>query len=443
MHEDHPDPPGELDLFSKPLARRELLKRGALAGAAIGFAPLLHASEALGMTASSTTLQVWYLSQSPAEIKLIRSLLNSYGTQRGVKIGFTPYGYDAMNKALALALAGHTGPDLAYASPGAPFVGKWAQDGYLVDLTSIAKKRGWTNHLKQSVVSFYNPGGRIYGLPYDISGVGNYYNAALFSKYKITAPTSFAEYEAVLAKLKAAGVTPFAVGGKDGWPLWQIFDQFIQGDLPFSYVTKLYNLDKSASWNTPAVLRASETLQSWAQKGYFNNGFLGTSADDANNLFLDKQAAMVLTGSWNNALFASQAKFAVRFFRTPAMNPKLPYHMGGFTPNNLWIVPKFSKQQALALDFTGYVLGGKVADALWQSGDIPAYVFAKTPKAKVQLQTDVYAGMKQSLTGYYTDSANGQLGAAMYAAVQALAAGKNTPQQAVDAIESTYKKVAT
>ena len=427
--------------FTKRFGRGELLKRGAVLGASVGLAPLLRATDALGAVDAGKTLTVWYLSQSPAEIKLVKSLLDGYGKQHGVKVAFTPYGFDAENKALALALSAHTGPDLAYASPGVSFVGKWAADGYVTNLTSIGKQRGWSGHFQPSVLNFYNPGGKIFGYPYDISAVGNYYNAKIFLANGIRRPSTFAEYEAALAKLKAAGITPFAVGGKDGWPLWQIMDQFIHGDMPFSYMTKLYYQKKSASWNVPSVIRAAETLQSWGEKGYFNDGFLGISASDANNLFLNQKTAMALTGSWNNALFASQAKFPVRFFRTPAMKPSMPYHMGGFTPNNLWIVPKFSKQPDLALEFMGFALGQKVATALWNSGDIPAYVFKQTPKAKAALQADVYNAMKKSLTGYYND--NGQVGQAMYAAAQALAAGKTSPKSAVAQIESVYKSVAT
>lgn len=430
-------------LFTKRLGRAELLQRGALLGAGIGLAPLLRAGDALGASAADDSLTVWYLSGSPQEIKLVKGQFASYGKRRGVKVSFSPYSYDASNKALSLALPAGKGPDLAYASPGPTWATKWAKSGFLTDLTAIGRKRGWNKHMAASVLAFHNPGGKIFGYPIDLSAVGNFYNPRIFGEQGIKQlPTTFAQYEAILAKLKAAGITPFAVGGKDQWPLWHIADQLIHGTTPFPYLTRLYYLDKSASWNIPSVIRAFRTLQSWVEKGYFNDGFLGSSAADANDLFINQKVAMELGGSWNNAQFIDEAKFTVRFFRTPAINPRLPYHMGGFQPNNLFIVPKAAKQPELAFDFIDFVLGAPFATALWRSGDIPAYVFKKPPKPQAPLQLDVYNAMRRSLTGYYSDGSSGEMAQAMYSAIQALAARKLSPEQAAAQIQSVYKASA-
>ena len=49
--------------------------------------------------------------------------------------------------------------------------------------------------------------------------VGFWYNKALFTKAGITAPpTTWDELLADVGKLKDAGITPIALGGKDKWP---------------------------------------------------------------------------------------------------------------------------------------------------------------------------------------------------------------------------------
>ena len=98
--------------------RLELLKRaGRVDGGAVLSGPLLAAGNAWAREIE-TTLSVWYLSQSPAEIKAVQAYSKAYGTQQGVSVKMAPYTFDAINKAMPLALRSHRGPDVAYTNPG-------------------------------------------------------------------------------------------------------------------------------------------------------------------------------------------------------------------------------------------------------------------------------------------------------------------------------------
>ena len=59
----------------------------------------------------------------------------------------------------------------------------------------------------------------MYGIPFDIGMVGFWYNKDLFTQAGITAPpATWAELLDAVRKLKAAGITPVALAGKDKWP---------------------------------------------------------------------------------------------------------------------------------------------------------------------------------------------------------------------------------
>jgi raffinose/stachyose/melibiose transport system substrate-binding protein len=388
-------------------------------------------------------LTVWYLSQSPEEIAVVQEQVNEWAKAHpGVTIDFSPYGFEDMNKALKLALDGKTGPDVAYASPGPQFAGAYFKAGHLKDLTELVKSQGWDQRFNADVIDFYasSDPAAVYGMPYDLSAVGVFYNKKIFDDLGIAVPTTFAEFEDALAKIKAAELTPISVGGQDKWPLFHIFDQLVHGNTPFETLTRLQNLDPQASWNIPEVVAAAEKVKEWNDKGYFNEDPLATSYDDANNLFLTEEAAINIGGTWNNGTFIKQAPFEVGFFALPQMNPDLEWHMGGFTPNNVWIIPTYSKQPDLALELVDYMLSEKAAQALWDLGDIVAFKFATVPPAAAPLQTDVYNAMQATGTGFYSESPAGEIGDAGYAALQDLVAGNGTAAQVAEMLQQGYEK---
>jgi raffinose/stachyose/melibiose transport system substrate-binding protein len=436
--EEAPEAAGESNID-----RRDFLKRvGVIVGGmGIASSPLLRAGSAFAAE-SGGSLGVWYLSQSPAEIKLVQGFSNAFGRRAGLAVKVAPYGYDAFNKAFPLALRAGKGPDVAYAAPGKDTTVKFGNAGLLLDLTAATRQRGWSKHIRPEIIRYWNrPGNRTWSIPYDVVTVGNFYNKQILDKLKIAPPRTFAAYEAMLAKLKANGVTPFAVGGKEFTAVWMI-DQLSHTLVPFSYLDRINNLlDPKATWNVKGMVRAASIVQSWAEKGYFQDGFLGMSTTDADNLFLNGGAAIDVTGSWNNSNFVAQAKFPVRFFPTPRVNTRLPWHLGGFTPNNGWTIPKAAKQQDKSLAYLDYVLGEKVARDLWNSGDVVAYQFTKVPPAKNALQRDVYNAMQKGGLGLYGAGGSAELGNAWVSVVQELITGRLKPQEAIDKIEATYRKV--
>lgn len=394
--------------------------------------------------AEEVTLTLWYLSQSPEEIQLIQDLADKFAERHpGLSIDFSAYGFDDMLKTLKLALDAGTGPDVAYAAPILG-VDAYVKGGHLVELTEFAKELGWDERFSADTIRYWNrnfPEGAIYGMPYDLTAVGVFYNKEIFDAQGLQPPQTFEEFEAILAKLKEAGITPISVGGLDGWPLTHVWQQLVHANVPWDRLDKLQDLSPDEVWNAPDIVETAARLKEWVDKGYFNENLVATSYDDANNLFITGQVAMNIGGTWNNTTFAEQTAFEPGFFPMPRMNPDIEWHMGGYTPNNVWILSKYSQHQDLGIEFIDYMLSEEAARALWDSGDIAAYRFAEVPAPKFPLQSDVYQAMQITKTGTYFDYPSALVMDAQWAAMQKLAAGETTPQEAMDMIQEAYAKL--
>jgi raffinose/stachyose/melibiose transport system substrate-binding protein len=388
-------------------------------------------------------LEVWYLSGSPEEIQLVEGLSNTFAEKHpGVTVTLSAYGFDEMNKTIKLALDSGTGPDVAYVSPGAGAGHiSYAQAGHLVELTDIVTERGWDQRHPMDAIMYWQKelGGPIWGVPYDVTNVGVFYNKNIFDELGLNPPQTFEEFETLLANLKDQGYTPFSVGALDGWPFDHYFGILVHVTVPIEKIEALNYLQPGVSFTEDGFVQAATVLNDWIGKGYFNDNFLAASYQDQNNLFITGETAMNIGGTWNNATFVQQADFEVGFFPVPKVNPDIAWH-SMVTPNNVWIVPKYSEHQELALDYIDYMLSGEVARALWDSGDIPTFDFATLPEATSGLQADVYQAGLDTGIGYYFTNNMPEAMETEWSALQLMASGDLTPQEAMEMIEEAHAK---
>ena len=215
------------------------------------------------------TLTIWYLAGSPEEAQLVQDHANKWAeTQPGVTIDFTPYDYTMLNEGIKLALDSHTGPDIAYVSPGYTSHLALAKAGHLVDLTDTMTQKGWDQTASVDMIKYYNITGPVWGVPYDLAAVGVFYNKDIFATEGLKPPETFQDFEAILAKLKADGITPLALGGADQWPIQQNWEALFEGNTPFEKLTCLEASDKTCGWNIPTMVSSLEKIKEWVDKYY-------------------------------------------------------------------------------------------------------------------------------------------------------------------------------
>ncbi|TVZ04436.1 extracellular solute-binding protein [Trebonia kvetii] len=286
----------------------------------------------------------------------------------------------------------------------------------------------------------------VYGIPLDANPEGVYYSQDLFTKAKITStPTTIPELEADIAKLKAAGITPVVVGGKDGWPAAHWYYNFALREC--SQAT-MNTAGQSLKFTDSCWTKAGNDLQSFLKVNPFQPGFLTTAAQvgagSSAGLLANHKAAMELMGAWEPGTVASLTPNQkplpdLRWFPFPSVpggagDPSAM--MGGFDGFSL-----SKNAPAEAWQFLEFLLTTPQQEAYAK-----AFVTIPVNPAAQGVVTDPSAvEVKNSLNkaGYtmqFLDTQYGQnVGNALNAAVVNLLAGKGTP---ADIVSSTSEAAA-
>ena len=222
-----------------------------------------------------------------------------------VTITVTPIQNEDMDGKLQTAMNSGTPPTIFMARGG----GKLAdvvQAGQVMDLTgkiSSDVKSAYGN----AIFSTFTVDGKIYGMPTSVLPDGIFYSKDLFKKAGITStPTTIDELSADVSKLKAAGVTPIALGGKDAWPAAHWYYLFALRECSQDVLT---SKAMSGDFSDPCWTKAGTDLQNFASTKPFNEGFLTTSAQQgagsSAGLVANHKAAMELMGAWDPGVIAS------------------------------------------------------------------------------------------------------------------------------------------
>ena len=160
-----------------------------------------------------------------------------------------------------------------------------------------------------------------------------FYNKELFAKAGITGPPkNWAEFLDVCAKLKAAGVTPFTLGGGDPFaasmPLVGVFSADILGKNP-NWLRDRYA--GKVKFSDPDVVAAVEKYRTLVSGGYFDKGALGVKYADSITQFTGGKAAMYPMGSWflGSAPKESADNFGAFPWPTDDGSVVIPFVVGG------------------------------------------------------------------------------------------------------------------
>jgi multiple sugar transport system substrate-binding protein/raffinose/stachyose/melibiose transport system substrate-binding protein len=221
----------------------------------------------------------------------------------GVTVTIQTVQNEDMDGKLQTALNSGDAPDVFMARGG----GKLAdivEAGQALDLTDLID-----DDVRDAVggtLNAFSVDGKVYGMPTSVLPGGIYYNKAMFEEAGIEGtPTTMAELEDAVEKLKGIGVDPIALGGKAAWPAahWYFF---------FALRTcsqEAMEADAAAiQFQDPCWEQAAQELQDFAGIEPFNPGFLTTdaqgSAASSAGMIANEQAAMELMGAWNPGVIA-------------------------------------------------------------------------------------------------------------------------------------------
>ncbi|MDQ0974232.1 raffinose/stachyose/melibiose transport system substrate-binding protein [Neobacillus niacini] len=324
-------------------------------------------------------MHLWPEGSSNAQFSIVKDVIAEYEKEHtDIKIETEILNPDQYREKLKVLASSNELPDIGMTwSDG--FIKPYVEGDMLAPLDDIVKndadlKDAFIPGVKES----YAVDGKTYGLPLELNISYVFYNKEIFKKYNLEVPKTFEEYKNVVKTLADNGVVPATVGAKDGWPasFWFMYlADRIGGSTILTDVIK-----GKAKMDDPAIVKAAEEVQNLVDMGGFVKGSSALSNDDAKGYFMNEQAAMFLTATWELPNYttspdvAQEFKDKIGYFKFPTYEggkgESIDSYVGG--PGVGLFVAKESKVQEEAKDFVGYLVKRWGEKSVIDAGVIPA-----------------------------------------------------------------------
>lgn len=363
-----------------------------------------------------------------------------------VKIEIQTIQNEDLDGKLQTALNSGDAPDV-FLQRGGGKMAAMVKAGQLMDVTSSitdeTKKVISAGSFKAQTID-----DKVYAMPVAVLPGGFFYSKDAFAKAGIAqTPTTLAELQTAVDKLKAAGTQPIALGAKDAWPAAFYYYFFALRECSTATVTETA---KSMSFDDPCWLKAGQDVQNFAASKPFNNGFLTTSAQQgagsSAGLVANHKAAMELMGAWDPGVIASLTPdqkplpdldwFAFPSIEGGAGEPGAI--LGGVDGYSCSV--KAPKAECTA--FLNYVAKTDVQEAYYKAFHAPP-VNSEAQKVVTEpyLKSVLASYNKAPFVSQWLDTVYGQnVGNALNTAVVNLLAGKGSPEDIVKAVKTAAKK---
>ena len=239
-----------------------------------------------GQVSGQTTLTMWhyYTATAPA-LQAMADRFNEQNPDLLLELIYLPFSEITQN--LSIGIAAGALPDLVIID--AVDTAAFASAGVLYDLTAFIDTGELENFLTGPVNSnIVNE--RIYGIPFEASALGFFYNIDILNSAGISqVPQTWDEVLEASSQILAynPGIIPFGITAVRNE---QSTFQFIP--LLYSALGAYNNLDSAQA------LRALTFMQTLMERGYMSPEFLNQDQDDIIQLFAGGQVAMMLNGPW-------------------------------------------------------------------------------------------------------------------------------------------------
>jgi raffinose/stachyose/melibiose transport system substrate-binding protein len=392
----------------------------------------------------TATINWWHISNTEPLLSKWDKLAKDYqAAHAGTTIKITPLENEAFKSKLTTVTQAGNPPDM-FQSWGGGVLAQQMQAGLIKDLSD--QVGDWIGNLVPATLEPYKLDGKQYGVPWDVGMVGFWYNMELFEKAKISAPpTTWGEYLDVVGKLKAAGVTPIALAGKEKWP----------GHFYYAYlcmrVAGLEAMKQAAadkSFDNPDFTAAAARFKELVDLKPFQNGFLAAeypTPDGQAAAMGNGKAAMELMGQWAPATekeWSSNKQGLgdkLGFFTFPAVDGGKGQPSDVFGGGNGFAVGKDAPDATF--EFMKFLMTKENQQLLAETGAIVPTVKGaeagiKDPNLKAVAQA------VSSATGFqlYLDQAYPPaVGQQVNDSVAELVAGKASPEQVTQTIHSVFQ----
>lgn len=253
-----------------------------------------------------------------------------------------------------------------------------AQQGLLRSLDDLAKEQDWKSVLTPAFYQAIQFQGHIYGAPINDHGQNwLFYSKPVFAKAGVTEePKTWDEMFAALDKIKAAGLTPVAVGGQP-WQLQLMFNAILLGEGGKDLYGKVWkDLDTNAvkSDKFKHVAEVFAKLRNYQDAGSPNRDW-----NVATGMLIDGKAGIQFMGDWAKGEFIHAGLVADKDFGCILGPGESNFMMGG----DIFVFPVLKDKAAIdAQTLLATVIMSKEGQLAFNSkkGSVPVRLDVDTSK---------------------------------------------------------------
>ncbi|WP_320198670.1 extracellular solute-binding protein [Agrobacterium sp. rho-13.3] len=251
-----------------------------------------------GVAFADTTVRMLHIETNPEVLKIWNEAKTDFeAANPGVKVEFQGMETNAFKARLTTLLQADSKPDIIY-SWGGGLVDSRIKAGVLQDVTADVDPKFLSTLIPAGVKS-YTRDGKIYGLPYLTTEIGFLVNKELLAKAGVTIDSlsTWPGFIEGVKKLRAASITPIAIGGQDKWQFGSLYGSLalkIGGEKGLKTAMN----GEGGGFTADTFVKAGEKLKELAELKPFQSGYLSAKAQTSGSLFSDGKAAMLLYGTW-------------------------------------------------------------------------------------------------------------------------------------------------
>ncbi len=297
--------------------------------------------------------------------KALDEIIGVFEENSGYMMKDSPVGHEDFKTDILVRAAGQSLPDVFsyWAGARVQFV---VDSGSLTPIDDMWASAGLDDVVAKSVAdSATMYGGVRYLVPMNYHYAGMFYNTKVFADAGITEmPTTWDEFLALCETLKAAGVTPIALGSLNRWPAQFWFDYLILRTAGPEYRAAL--MDGSASYDDPEVMRAMSIWMDLVDGGNFLPNSNADSWTDASDKVARGDAAMTLMGTWITGYWNGlglEPGTDYDFFEFPMIDDGVANAVVG--PVDGWVVSANAENVPGAKAFLAEMISNPESQAKW------------------------------------------------------------------------------
>lgn len=204
---------------------------------------------------------------------------------------------------LASRLQAGDPPDSWQGHAGQELIGTYVAGNQILPLNDLYESEGWLKVMPETLIPLISQDGKIYSVPVNIHRANVlWYNPKILKNHNINVPTTIDEWFAAMDALKAAGVTPLALG--EQWTKMHLLETVLLGTLGPEAYNGLWS--GKTDWGSPEVKVALENFAKLLT--YANSDSASLSWQDASQLVVNGDAAFNVMGDWAEGYFRELGK---------------------------------------------------------------------------------------------------------------------------------------